>query len=405
MIRRLINKVVRLPIAHGYVIIGLVCMLDQSSALASSHGASSPSIVTDFVDFWAAARLLLNGGNPFSPTEVLELQRSVGLVESKPLLMWNPPWTLSFVLPFGAMDFQVSQFFWLLLHVFFILLSAQKLWAIYSHVERKSYLPWIAVLTFIPAWFVLIIGQISALILLGIVGFLYFERKNQLFLAGVSTVLISVKPHLVYLFWIGLIVWIWKQRRWRAAFGAIVAGLIVAVIPMIIDPAVYSQFIEMYRFPGRSTPLELPAPSLGSLLTLYVPHGNVPIQFLPPLAGTLWFLWYGQRHKENWDWSEQMPIMILVSITLSAYAWTYDQVILLPAVFHGLALVNRQSSQWYKNGFVILYGGINACYFVAKLFITTDSYYFWLAPAFLLTYVGLGAFLSRSPSPTPDRVA
>src|SRR5437773_1475166 len=160
MIRRLINKVVRLPIAHGYVIIGLVCMLDQSFALAASQDASSPSIVTDFVDFWAAARLLLNGGNPFSPTEVLELQRSVGLVESKPLLMWNPPWTLSFVLPFGAMDFQLSQFFWLLLHVFFILLSAQKLWVIYSHVERKSYLPWIAVLTFIPAWFVLIIGQI-----------------------------------------------------------------------------------------------------------------------------------------------------------------------------------------------------------------------------------------------------
>jgi hypothetical protein len=51
----------------------------------------------------------------------------------------------------------------------------------------------------------------------------------------------------------------WKQRRWRAAFGAIVAGLIVAGIPMIIDPAVYFQFIDMYRFPGRSTPFELPA--------------------------------------------------------------------------------------------------------------------------------------------------
>src|SRR5258705_7141702 len=178
MIRQLINKVIRLPSAHGYGIICLFCVLDQSFAFAAAHDASKTSTVTDFVDFWAASRLLINGRNPFSPTEVLELQRSVGLVESKPLLMWNPPWTLSFVLPFGAMDFQLSQFFWLLLHVFFILLSAQKLWAIYSHAERKSYLPWIAALTFIPTWFVLILGQISPLILLGIVGFLYFEKKN-----------------------------------------------------------------------------------------------------------------------------------------------------------------------------------------------------------------------------------
>lgn len=404
MTSRSINKMILLPIARCCAIICLFCVLDWSPAFAESHGASGTGAVTDFVDFWAASRLLINGGNPFSPAEVLALQRSVGFGESKPLLMWNPPWTLSFVLPFGAMDFRLSQFFWLLLHVFVIVLSAQKLWAIYSQTARKSYLPWIAAFTFIPTWLVLIVGQISPLILLGIVGFLHFERKNQLFLAGVSTAIVSVKPHLIYLFWVGLILWIWKQRRWRVAFGAIVAGLIVTIIPVIIDPAVYYEFFDMYRFPGRSTPFELPAPSLGSLLTLYVPHGNVPIQFLPPLLGTLWFLWHWRNHKENWNWSERFPMIILVSLTLSAYAWTYDQVILLPAVIHGLAIVNRQSSPWYKNGLVLLYGGINGCYFVSKLFVTTDVYYFWLAPAFLLTYLGLDTVSSRSTSATPDGV-
>jgi hypothetical protein len=386
-------------IARFCVIVFLFCALDRSIVFGESHPASSAGVLTDFVDFWAASRLLINGGNPFSPAEVLKLQQSVGYREPKPLLMWNPPWTLSFVLPIGVMDYELSQFLWLLIHIFFILLSAKKLWAIYSQTERQSYLPWIAAFTFAPTLMVLIIGQITPFILLGIVAFLHFERKNQLFLAGVTTTMLSIKPHLIYLFWIGLILWVWNQRRWRVAYGAIVAGLIVAIIPAMFDPAVHHQFIEMYRFPGRSTPFELPAPSIGSFLTLYVPHGNLPIQFLPPLLGTLWFLWHWQKYKENWNWSEQVPMMMLVSLTLSPYAWTYDQVILLPAVIHGFVIGKRQSFSWHQFGLGLLYIGVNGCYFVAKLFVTTDSYYFWLAPAFLSIYVGVNA-VSRSTTPT-----
>lgn len=361
------------------------------TALGESENPTDSSTTTDFVDFWAAARLLLNGGNPFSPVEVLELQQSVGMREAKPLLMWNPPWTLSIILPFGALDYQTSQFVWMLLHIFAILLAAQKLWVVYSHSEKKSYLPWIIALTFVPAWFVLIIGQISPLVLLGIVGFIYFEKKQKSFFAGASLVLVSIKPHLVYLFWIGLIAWIWNKRRWRIVLGAFTAGVIAAAIPAIIDPLVYVQFIDMYRFPGRSTPFELPAPSLGSLLMLYVPHGSLPIQFLPPLAGTLWFSFYWQRHKENWSWPEQIPVMILVSMTFGFYAWTYDFVLMLPAVFDGFHRFRSANCQWYRSSSVLFYGCTNAIYLIAKLFITTDLYYFWLAPAFLVAYTVLVA--------------
>jgi len=363
--------------------------------IAESHGASSTDVPTDFVDFWAASRLLINGGNPFSPAEVLELQQSVGYREPKPLLMWNPPWTLSFILPIGFLDYGLSQFVWLILHVSLLLLSAQRLWAIYNPTARQPYLPWIAAFTFVPTLMVLIIGQITPLVLLGIVGFLYFERKDQLFWAGVSTTLISIKPHLVYLFWIGSTLWVWQQRRWRVACGAMVAGVIIAIIPAMIDPAVYFQFIEMYRFPGRSTPLELLAPSIGSFLTHYVPHGNLPIQFLPPLLGSLWFLWHWHKHKEHWNWPEQIPLMILVSLALSPYAWTYDQVILLPAVIHGFVMVKRQSGSWYKSGLGLLYVGANGCYLAGKVLVTTDAYYFWLAPVFLLIYLGVNT-VSRS---------
>ena len=302
------------------------------------------------------------------------------------------------------MEFQLGAFCWLLINVFSILLSAQTLWAIYGLSTANAYWPWMAAFTLLPTWMVLLIGQMSPLVLLGISGFLHFERKNQLYMAGASTVLISLKPHLFYLFWLGWILWIWKERRWRVGIGAMASALIVAIIPAIFDPNIYQQFFEVYKSPGQSTPFELPAPSLGSFLTRYVPHGNMPIQFLPPALGTLWFIWHWQNHKENWSWAEQAPMMLLVSLTLSAYAWTYDQVILLPAVIHGLALVNRHYSPGHKTVILLIYGGINACYLVAKILVTTDSYYFWLAPAFLLTYYGLRVF-SHSIAAAPEGVS
>ncbi|HVO93145.1 MAG TPA: glycosyltransferase family 87 protein [Terriglobales bacterium] len=370
-------------------IIFLFCVLERPLAFADSQDLSSPRATSDFIEFWAASRALINGSNPFSPTQLLELQRSVGFGESRPLLMWHPPWTLFFVLPFGVLNFVASQFLWLLVHVFFLLVSAQWLWQVYCGPRGNPYLPWIVALTFVPTWVVLIFGQISPLVLLGIAGFLYFEKKRNWLCAGVATCLISVKPHLIYLFWIGLFLWILHQRRWIVAAGAILAGAVAAAIPVIFDPAVYLHFLELYRNPGQPTPFELPNASIGSVLMLTLPRKNLPIQFLPPLLAVLWFFWHWARYRERWDWAEQIPILLLVSLSMSSYAWTYDYVILLPAVMRGFAMITRQAGSWYRSWTLLSYGLISGLYLVLKFVVLSDYYYFWVAPAFLLTYLSV----------------
>lgn len=74
---------------------------------------------------------------------------------------------------------------------------------------------------------------------------------------------------------------------------------------------------------------------------------------------------------------------------MSAYAWTYDYVILLPAVIHGLVLLTRGNAVWYKNGTLLSYGLINLLYLLLKFVLVSDYYYFWLAPAYLLIYLTL----------------
>lgn len=47
--------------------------------------------INDFIEYWASARLLLTGNNPYSLSELSSLQKSVGWNHDKPLIMWNPP--------------------------------------------------------------------------------------------------------------------------------------------------------------------------------------------------------------------------------------------------------------------------------------------------------------------------
>jgi hypothetical protein len=84
-------------------------------------------MINDFVEYWAAARLLLNGGNPYSPAELIQMQREIGWSQPLPLIMWNPPWTLSFTLPFGLFDYGTRQFAWFLLHTLIVFVGSQSL--------------------------------------------------------------------------------------------------------------------------------------------------------------------------------------------------------------------------------------------------------------------------------------
>src|SRR6266478_31527 len=71
----------------------------------------------DFVEYWAAGRLCLAGSNPYSWYDMLALEKSVGMKpnhspetgEETPLMMFNPPWTLVFVMPLALPSFSLSR--------------------------------------------------------------------------------------------------------------------------------------------------------------------------------------------------------------------------------------------------------------------------------------------------------
>ncbi len=370
------------------LLLGLFLQLTGvGTAFAQARPGAESGSTRDFVEYWSAARLFVQNGNPYAPEELLILQRTAGWNGVQPLVMWNPPWALPFVAPFGLMSFTTGQFLWLLLHVCLVLISAQHLWRIYSNSRQSSRLSWVVALTFVPAVFVLIIGQITPLVLAGLTWFLYSERKQHDWAMGASLVVLSIKPHLLYLFWIIFPLWLFDKRPWRLIQAAALLGFSAVLLPVLFDTRIYSEYLDLYGVTGISKPMDWPAPTLRNVVRILFAADQTWLQFAPTAIAVAWVIYYWQHHKHQWHWHEQLPLLSLVSVTSSLFVWTYDQAVLLPAIVEAAVWMTRSPEPWHKYWASRVYLAINTCHFLLRFWLAEELWYFWLAPALLINYL------------------
>jgi Glycosyltransferase family 87 len=375
-------------------------MGDVVHAATTNAAASDPKYVRDFVEYWAATRLLLTGNNPYGPQELFELQRSVGWTDSIPLLMWNPPWTLSFILPFGLASFDIAQFSWLLLNTFIVLLCAKQLWLLYGGAPTAYRTAWLVVLTFAPAYLVLILGQIGPLILLGLVGFLHCARAKHWKWAGALTILVSIKPHLLYLFWIALVLWIFEKRQWQLMIGVMVSGFIAATIPLLFSPSVYADYIQLNRTAKLPTPFDWQTPTMGQAARFFFAPEAVWLQFVPSLIGVFWLLFHWHKSKNQWEWSAQLPILIVASLATTSFAWSFDYIVLLPAIIQAASWLSGRQELSCKTPVIIVYVIIMTLYMLVFFLSPNDFWRFWLGPAFVIAYLIFHRQMTIDSTPT-----
>jgi len=374
-------------LSKSWIVIWLILVLWIQPAFAQPSSSRVPLAAQDFLEYWAAGRVFLDGGNPYSPEELFPLQKGAGWTDSVPVIMWNPPWTLLITAPFGAFNYTTGQFLWLLFHVALIFFSVQQLSCIYGGARTPSLFVGLLPLTFVPTILALISGQISPVLLAALTGFLYFQRRKNFFAAGSSAVFLSIKPHLLYLFWIVFALWLWKERQWRVMAGTLVTGLIIATIPLLFDARIYLQYFALYQISDIPRPLDWFTPTLRTAIQTFIGPNHTWLELTPTLAGILWVLFHWYRHKDHWDWLEQFPRIVLVSVVTSFFAWTYDQVVFFPAVIEGAIWIRRQSNAWYDFWAARIYVLINVCHALFRISVADERWYFWLAPACLFNYV------------------
>jgi hypothetical protein len=364
------------------------------------YNLSDPSklIVNDSLEYWAAARLLIVCGNPYSPDEMLELQRTVGWHDPSPLMMWNPPWTLSIVMPLGFLPYSLAKVLWLFMLFIALFLSSDLSWQIYNGDPKYRWLAWLLGMTFFPTLITLKLLQIGPIMLLGVVCFIYFQKSNRPFMAGMACVLISIKPHFLYLFWIVLMLWVITNRQWRVVIGTIVGFFIIMAIPHVFNPNVLSQYLITIAVTGG--PSDWASPTLGGYLRLLVGADRYWLQFVSLGIGLPWSVWYWTQRRIDWKWERNLPIVLMASIVTACYGWTYDQVVLIPLLIQVAIWSRNLCTSKQRNLLLICYTVVNLGILILRteaVGMSNDILYGWVAPLIMIVYMILSRYLVDSP--------
>lgn len=287
----------------------------------------------DFVEYAAAARVLLAGGNPYDPQRLLPHQTAAGWPHPMAQMMWNPPWVFPLVLPAGMPAAGPAFALWAAVQFAAVVWAAAAAWRLYGGPRAWTPLVVLLAAVFPPAFFLVCLGQISGFALAGLVGFLAGLRAGRPAAAGIALALTAVKPHLLLPFAALLAAVAATHRPTRRAVlvgsGVLVAA---AVFPMLWNPHVWPDWLAATRTPADEfhlSPADWDPPILAAELSKA--FGNsLAVQFVPSAAATALLLVHWWRRRHAWNWERELPAVVLVCLLTTGYgAWGFDLVLLL----------------------------------------------------------------------------
>ncbi len=365
------------PAAIGIVLLSLFAV-----GLTGPQG----EFLQDSVEYWSAGRLIAQGENPYDPTKLAALQYPERPALAEPTMMWNPPWTLTVVMPFGLLPCHVAYSFWLLLNLLLLITCPLWIWRFYDGPPRYQWLALAIAFAYLPTFFVLRTNQIGPQILMGLVGFLYFERKQLGALAGASAILAASKPQLVYLFGLALLLWALDRRRWSVLWGGGATLLLLSAVPLALNTHIF----EQYRNALANYPPRFFTATVGTYLRLGLGVAEDPkwfkLQYAAMMPGLCWVVFYYLKNRRAWHWPDQLPILIMVSFLTAAYGgWYFDFVIFLLPVLQAAVWTlgdgRRLTVIHALTGFLVVE--------MLVFLLAWDLWYLWLTPVVLYYYLSL----------------
>jgi hypothetical protein len=246
---------------------------------------------------------------------------------------------LTVLFPLGFLSLAVAQVVWLLVLAGIFLVSAKWLRDVYS--ERPSWVLALALLVgFAPMWVTFKLGQTTPLVLLGLSGFLRYQEKRP-FLGGAFLFFAAFKPQLAFLIWPALLLLALCENRWKPLFAFVGTTVATTLSVLAVRPEIFAEYSAMIRahqvgFYETST--------IATILRQVT--GIAWTQFVPAFLALAWFCWYWKSRRLLWDWKTEMPMLLLVSLVSTTYAWFTDEVILIPAIFSAAAALGKVGTRW-----------------------------------------------------------
>jgi hypothetical protein len=304
--------------------------------------AGGPGTI-DFIQYWSAWRLMQQGANPYDPQLLTQLQSSLTGDSEHLILSWNPPWTFVALSPVLSLPFGQAASIWLALQIGLILVISVTLpRGLGKHVPS----PLVCVLAstlFFPILNSIKMGQLGVLFAAGIALFLYYQRAGAFFLAGLSLLPLTFKPHLFFLFIVPGVMWL-KQLTFRERVHFL-AGSLGSFSVLLLACAAVSHSGLIYwvnALTSRSATAGIAqavhvsdwqTATLVTWIRLLTAHRTNTLVTWPlwtiPLAGFTFSTLYFYRRAKEICWKTITPILLCFSLGTSNYGWIFDQSVLV----------------------------------------------------------------------------
>lgn len=344
----------------------------------------------DFQAYWGASYLLSQSENFADGEKLLQVQHQfTGWTEESAQMTWNPPWLLAWLLPYTLVEFNQASWLWFLTNISLLFASTWVMWQLFAQkakTKEKMGIGLLITFFFVPTLTLLLVGQITTLVLFGLVLFLYFFRQNRFFLAGSSLSLVTIKPHLLYITLPFLLLHLVWHKQWRTLTGFALPILLGTLVALALRPTFPWEYAATM---GESSLLRLTVPTLGYFLSTVFGWSGFRLMGVIILPMVLLY-WYRHPHKQRLNLVIWSMATLLLSIITSPFGWSFDMVLLLMPVQYGVVnLVERRVGIETAVVVTLLFTLCNLIMLYQRTLEVWDDKFFWFPIALGMLYAAI----------------
>jgi len=299
----------------------------------------------DFRGYYAAARVLLAGGNPYDYHQVAPvLLQITGEAGNNPY--YYPPWFAWLFIPFVMLPFQIARSTWMAFNLVIWNLGLWKLGKVIGLPSKgwRLYLLF-CLATFSFAWITWRYEQAGILIFAILVAILITVKKEQWNWVGFWMALSLIKPNITLIVVTGLSIWLIRKRQWQPILMMLLWLVILFAVSTWITPDWYKPLFEEGFGQGLTVVLDGP----DNVVALRINTTFVDWLRTLGMGRQLQLLFYGVAAVVGviiffltvWYSNSLLQVMsvsLLVAYALTPYAMQYDNPSLIIVIFWALSI-------------------------------------------------------------------
>ena len=297
----------------------------------------------DWFTFWGGGRGVLNSADIYDPIIWAEITRDNGSPWlPNPIFIFAPPTAILFA-PFAALRVDVAAFVWTWLSEIFVVLSVWLIARGMCWTRLVTVAPFwsVGISLFLPCLLTLLMGQVSALLLILVVSAAVLWDRDRWLAGGLLLGLTIVKPQPVAFLIPMIALWLLVNRRWRALVGLAVSLGTGVFATLVFFPTFFQDWQIVVTTKVGGVAARMPT-IWGLTLDLFgassLALASAATLCLLALAacGFIILRWHDCRALEL------VSVLLVFSLLVTPYLWNYDQILLVMPLLVALIRLDQR---------------------------------------------------------------